>query len=158
MVFCVFKVYTLFMLNSQSNLFPPLIITKLKHDQEVSTWHEKLYLCYLIPACKIQSLPYCWHTNILLESPSRSYPFNVVLQTLKVPSQGVWPYCAFQHWMGERGCVWANDLWQWLSIRDKLSIWVSHERTWILAGKKGVAIVCHVVLDGGFLSSVQKET
>ena len=24
--------------------------------------------------------------------------------------------------------------------------------------KKGVAIVCHVVLDGGFLSSVQKET
>ena len=77
-VFCVFKVYTLFMLNSQSNLFPPLIITKLKHDQEVSTWHEKLYLCYLIPACKIQSLPYCWHTNILLESPSRSYPFNVV--------------------------------------------------------------------------------
>ena len=33
----------------------------------------------------LQSLPYCWHTNILLESPSRSHPFNVVYKPLKCP-------------------------------------------------------------------------
>ena len=44
-------------------------------------------------------------------------PVQCCLQTVKsANSQGVRTNCAFQHWVGEGGCVWANNLWQWLQI------------------------------------------
>ena len=70
-------------------------------------------------------------------------PVQCCLQTVKAPSQGVRTNCAFQHWMGERGCVCANDLWHWLSIRDNLSHEIMHSgQSWknlIFGGKKSVA-------------------
>ena len=135
-VFCVFKVYTLFMLNSQSNF-----ISSSNH-YKVETWPRGINVTWKTLSLLLDT---CLQNTIfaillahehLIRIALPLLPVQCCLQTLKVPSQGVWPYCAFQHWMGERGCVWANDLWQWLSIRDKLSIWVSHERTWILAGKR----------------------
>ena len=47
-------------------------------------------------------------------APTRSILFT---NRKSANSQGVRTNCAFQHWMWERGCVWANDLWQWLWVQ-----------------------------------------
>ena len=113
-VSCVFKVYTLFQMKRLIKFI------SFSNHYTLKTWPRGLYLCYLIPPCKIQSLPYCWHTNTYLSHPPA--PTHSMLSTNRksVNSQAVRTNCAFQHWMGERGCVWANDLWQWLSILDNL--------------------------------------
>ena len=88
-------------------------------------------------------------------------PIQCCLQTVKEPLQGVRTNCAFQHWMGERGYVWVIDLWQWLSIHDKLrsrnyafgSIMKELEFWW----KKGCCYGMIRCFGLGFLGSVQKE-
>ena len=61
-------------------------------------------------------------------APTRSILFT---NRKSANSQGVRTNCAFQHWMWERGCVWANDLWQWL--------WVQRVRVKCLAQERNVS-------------------
>ena len=88
-MFFAFKVYTLFHVKQFSNLFPPLIITHLKHVQEVYTRHDTLYLCYFIPPCKIQSWPYCWYTNTYLTHPPAPTQSMLSTNHKSTNSQGV---------------------------------------------------------------------
>ena len=53
----------------------------------------------------LQSLPYCWHTNTYLSRPPVPTHSMLFTNRKSANSQGVWTNCAFQHWMGERGCV-----------------------------------------------------